>query len=155
MFEHVHNMEALLAKVARWLKEDGKLFVHHFCHRTDAYPFALEDEHNWMAQHFFTGGMMPHHGWLDHFRQDLHITHRWWVNGVHYQRTCDAWLQRMTSRREEVLPLLEATYGSETAELWYHRWRMFFMACAELFGLREGTEWGVGHYLLSPSTPTA
>ena len=152
MFEHVHNMSALLRKISKWLREDGKLFVHHFCHRTDAYPFDLEDDHNWMAKHFFTGGMMPHHGWLSHFDDDLVVEERWWVDGQHYERTCNAWLTNMTARRAEVLPILIATYGRSDAERWYHRWRMFFMACAELFGLNRGSEWGVGHYLLSPQT---
>ena len=54
----------------------------------------------------------------------------------------------MDSNREVILPVLEKTYGRREARRWFYRWRMFFMACAELFGFRNGEEWQVSHYLM-------
>ncbi len=148
MFEHMHNFEELLRRIATWLTPDGKLFVHTFCHRTHAYPFVVDDGTDWMARYFFTGGMMPNEMWLDYFNRDLRTEQRWWVPGGHYARTCNAWLERMTRHRRALLPVLSSTYGDAQAERWFQRWRMFFMACAELFALHDGNEWGVVHSLL-------
>ena len=46
-----------------------------------------------------------------------------------------------STRQCETLP-----HGQDRAVLWHQRWRMFWMACAELFGYRDGSEWLVGHY---------
>ena len=147
MFEHVRNHARLLHRIAGWLAPAGALFVHIFCHREGAYLFELDDGVDWMARHFFTGGMMPSFDWFDQFSQDLRIRQRWWVDGTHYQKTCNAWLANMDTRRAEVLESLVSTYGLKEVRLWYQRWRMFFMACAELFGINGGSEWAVGHYL--------
>ncbi len=150
MFEHMHNFQELLRRIRTWLAPQGKLFVHTFGHRTHAYPFLVDDGTDWMARYFFTGGMMPNEAWLDYFDGDLRTCQRWWVPGGHYERTCNAWLEQITHRHRELMPILAATYGREHANRWFQRWRMFFMACAELFGLCDGTEWGVVHSLLEP-----
>jgi cyclopropane-fatty-acyl-phospholipid synthase len=106
-----------------------------------------------MARHFFTGGTMPSDDLLERFPEDFQLDRRWKVSGLHYQKTCEAWLRRMDKRRHLVLPILAETYGMEQVERWWVRWRVFFMACAELFAFREGKEWFVGHYLLRPRNP--
>ena len=146
MFEHMRNYETLLGRIAGWLKPGGALFVHIFMHRTLMYPFETEGEDNWMGRHFFTGGLMPAADTLLWFQRDLRIDRRWVVDGTHYQRTANHWLQRQDSQREAVMAVLRQAYGDAGAALWYERWRMFWMACAEMFGLRGGQEWGVGHY---------
>ncbi len=146
MFEHVRNYEVLLRRIAGWLKPDGKLFVHIFVHRTVMYPFETEGGDNWMGRHFFTGGQMPAADTLFCFQQDLRLAKRWLVDGSHYQRTANHWLDRQDARREEVMTVLRSAYGAQ-ASLWFQRWRMFWMACAELFGYAGGSEWMVGHYL--------
>lgn len=151
MFEHMRNYELLLARIATWLQPAGKLFVHIFCHRQLAYPFETEGASNWMGRHFFTGGNMPSQSLLGHFNRDLSITRQWVWNGLHYQRTAEAWLQRLDTRREEVMPILAATYGAGHALRWFHRWRMFFLAVSELFGYALGSEWFVSHYLFEHS----
>ncbi len=148
MFEHVRNWEALLSRVSGWLEEDGSLFVHVFCHRRFAYPFETAGEQNWMGRHFFSGGQMPSTDLLSRFQRDLVLDEQWRVGGEHYQRTADAWLANLDESREDVLEILRSTHGAE-AHLWLQRWRMFFMACAELFGYEQGTEWEVGHYRMS------
>jgi cyclopropane-fatty-acyl-phospholipid synthase len=145
MFEHMRNYEALLGRIAGWLRPGGKLFVHIFVHRTLMYPFETEGEGNWMGRHFFTGGLMPSADTLLWFQRDLAIERRWLVDGTHYQRTAEQWLQRQDAQREAVLDVLGAAYGQH-ARLWFQRWRMFWMACAELFGYDGGREWMVAHY---------
>jgi cyclopropane-fatty-acyl-phospholipid synthase len=148
MFEHVRNHELLLARIARWLAPDGKLFVHHFCHRSHAYPYENRGPSDWMARHFFSGGMMPSEDWLSHFSHDLVVERRWRVPGTHYARTSEAWLENLDARRAAVLAILADTYGREDAKRWLHRWRLFFLACAELFACDGGTQWYVVHQLL-------
>ena len=145
MFEHVRNHELLLSRIAGWLEPTGKLFVHHFSHRDRSYPFETEGEDDWMGRQFFSGGMMPSDDLLLHCQRDLVVEEKWHVSGAHYQKTSDAWLARQDARREEVLSILAEIYGPEDARLWNQRWRLFFLACSELFGYRQGNEWWVTH----------
>ncbi len=146
MFEHMRNYRHLLANIARWLKPGGKLFVHIFAHRHLMYPFLTEGDDNWMGRYFFTGGLMPSADTLLHFQQDLAIEDRWLLPGTHYQRTANHWLENQDRNQREVLDVLAAAYGAENAERWAQRWRMFWMACAELFGYEGGRQWLVAHY---------
>ncbi len=146
MFEHMRNYDTLMTRIGGWLRVDGKLFVHIFCHRTLSYPFETDGDTNWMGRHFFTGGLMPSADTLLWFQRNLRIEQRWLVNGRHYQRTADHWLEAQDQHRDAVISILRETHG-DAADLWFQRWRMFWMACAELFGYADGTEWMVGHYL--------
>jgi cyclopropane-fatty-acyl-phospholipid synthase len=148
MFEHMRNWEELLGRVARWLNPDGRVFLHVFAHEKYAYPFEVRDESDWMSQYFFTGGMMPSHDLLDHLDVPFEVEERWAVSGQHYARTSEDWVRNLERRRAEVLPILAATYGADRAGTWFHRWRVFFLACAELFAFDEGREWIVSHQLL-------
>jgi cyclopropane-fatty-acyl-phospholipid synthase len=148
MFEHMRNYEALLAKVARWLEPGGKLFVHIFAHRRLAYPFEVRDGSDWMSRYFFTGGLMPSSDLLGEFQQDLRLRERWWVDGTHYERTANDWLEGMDAQKPAIMKVFAGAYGDEAA-LWFQRWRMFYMAVAELFGYRGGSEWGVAHHLFA------
>lgn len=144
MFEHMRNYATLLGRIGRWLKPGGKLFVHIFAHRTLMYPFDTDGDNDWMARHFFTGGLMPAADTLLWFQDDLRIDARWLVDGTHYQRTADHWLARQDANRDPVMAVLREAYGP-AARLWFQRWRLFWMACAELFGYAGGQEWGVAH----------
>lgn len=150
MFEHMRNYDLLLSKIRRWLRPDGRLFVHIFCHRKYAYPFESEGDQNWMGKYFFTGGIMPSDDLLARFARDMRVERQWRWNGRHYQKTADAWLAYLDSRRDKVMPILASAYGRANADRWLQRWRMFFMAVSELFGFADGQEWFVGHYLLMP-----
>jgi cyclopropane-fatty-acyl-phospholipid synthase len=150
MFEHVRNYERLLARIAGWLAPNGKLFVHHFAHREFAYPFETEGDDNWMGRHFFSGGCMPSDDLLLHFQRDLVVERKWRVSGLHYAQTAEAWLARLDREREALLPILAEVYGEDDAALWLRRWRLFFLACAELFGFRGGNEWWVTHLRFAP-----
>jgi len=152
MFEHMRNYAALLRRVRRWLREDGRLFVHIFCHREHAYPYEVDGRDDWMARHFFTGGTMPSLDLLHRFDRDLVVERRWEVSGTHYEKTARAWRENLETKRPEVVTVFRGAYGGD-AERWYHRWRLFFLACEELFGYRGGSEWLVGHYFLAPRLP--
>jgi cyclopropane-fatty-acyl-phospholipid synthase len=148
MFEHMRNYETLLGRIARWLRPGGKLFVHIFCHRELLYPFETQGDDNWMGRYFFTGGLMPSADTLLWFQDDLRIERQWRLSGTHYQRTANAWLANQDAHRDDVMRVLVDAYGDE-ANVWNQRWRMFWMACAELFGYRGGNEWMVAHYRFS------
>ncbi len=147
MFEHMRNHRELMRRIHGWLVPGGKLFVHIFCHRDAFYPFEVEGEENWMGRMFFTGGVMPSFDLLERSQDWYAVEGSWRVNGKHYSRSLEAWLDNADARRDEIIPLLAETYGRTDAEIWLQRWRMFFMACSELFRYRDGEEWFVGHYL--------
>ena len=146
MFEHMRNYGELFRRIGNWLDDDGRFFMHIFTHRTTPYEFVDRGPSDWMSRHFFSGGIMPSADLPLYFADDLTIESRWHWSGTHYAKTCNAWLALMDSRRDAVMPILESTYGQGEAERWWMRWRMFFMACAELFAYDDGQEWFVSHY---------
>ena len=148
MFEHMRNYHDLLKRISGWLKPEGKLFVHIFCHRMYAYLFETSSEDDWMAEHFFTGGIMPSEDIFSHFTDHLHVTSQWSVDGKHYAKTCEDWISHQDQNRQDVFNVLNQHLPADLATLQFYRWRIFFMACAELFRFSEGQEWKVGHYLL-------
>ncbi len=147
MFEHMRNYDLLLKKVAGFLKDDGKLFVHIFTHKEYAYKFEVIDETDWMSKYFFTGGIMPSDHLLLYFPEHINIEKHWRVSGTHYQKTSEAWLQNMDGHKTEIMEIMKRVYGAEQAVKWWVYWRIFFMACAELWGYNNGDEWIVSHYL--------
>jgi cyclopropane-fatty-acyl-phospholipid synthase len=147
MFEHMRNYGELMRRIASWSKPNALLFVHIFSHIRFAYPFTVRDSSDWMAQHFFTGGLMPSDDLLLNFQDQFHIREHWRVSGVHYQKSAEAWLARLDRNRDEIIALFAEVYGKDQATSWLVRWRVFFMACAELFGFAGGQEWMVSHYL--------
>lgn len=147
MFEHMRNYQALLARISTWLKSGGKLFVHIFCHARYAYFFETEGTGNWMGKYFFTGGIMPSDHLLLYFQDHVVLEDHWRVSGVHYQKTAEAWLGNLDKNQNLAMAALQAAYGTLEAKRWLQRWRIFFMACAELWGFHGGREWWVSHYL--------
>ena len=150
MFEHVRNYDLLLERIENWLKPEGRLFVHHFCHRRFLYPFEVDGATDWMARHFFSGGLMPSADLLQQFPNRFTIEAQWVWNGTYYRHTAEAWLKNLDVRREEVLTVLKSQYGDRDAHRWLQRWRMFFLAVSELFGFNSGNEWFVTHCRLKP-----
>ena len=150
MFEHMSNWRDLLSRIRTWLDPDGRLFVHVFSHRHSPYRFDHRDDADWIAQHFFTGGIMPSHGLIGKFPDCFTIERDWRWNGMHYARTARDWLARFDANGARIDAILRDVYGKD-AVLWRRRWRMFYLATEGLFGHADGTEWGVSHYLLRPA----
>ena len=155
MFEHMRNYELLLERVSNWLTPAGKAFVHVFCHRDTPYLFETEGANNWMGRHFFTGGQMPSEGLFSHFAEHLQIERQWRVSGLHYWKTCEAWLKNADRNRAAILERFQRDLTPRDAKIRFQRWRIFFMACAELFRYRGGNEWFVAHYLFSNAAKSA
>ncbi|EIC20093.1 methyltransferase, cyclopropane fatty acid synthase [Thiorhodovibrio frisius] len=174
MFEHMRNWFALFERLHGWLLPGGRFLMHIFCHRAHPYPYEEQGGDDWMTRFFFAGGIMPHDALPLQFQQHLRLLDHWRWDGRHYERTLNAWLARMDENRGQVMPILEQTYGGDPASenlpsenlpsknpapaaaLWWMRWRLFLMACAELFGFRAGQEWWVGHYLFErPASESA
>lgn len=149
-FEHLRNYAELFRRIRSWLKPDGALFTHVFCHKDYAYPFEAEGESNWMGRHFFTGGIMPSEDLFSRFDDDLVVAQRWRVNGRHYARTSRLWLENLDANRAAAERVLADGLGQAGARRQAERWRMFFMACEELFAWDRGEEWFVTHQLLRP-----
>jgi len=157
MFEHMKNYEVLLERVASWMKADAKLFVHIFTHKDMPYHFLVRNESDWMAKYFFTGGTMPSDDLLLYFQKDLKIENHWIVNGTHYGKTSEDWLKILDKNAAYAKRVFAETYGKANAVMWYVRWRLFYLACAELWSYDNGEEWFVSHYLFSkpPLQPQA
>ena len=147
MFEHMRNYPELFRRIDGWLQPEGKFFLHIFTHRSTPYEYIDKGPSDWMTRHFFSGGIMPSADLPLRTSAPLEIDRQWAWNGMHYAKTCRAWLQQLDDRKNAVMPILAETYGDEDAGRWFMRWRMFFMACEELFRFRGGNEWYVSHYL--------
>jgi cyclopropane-fatty-acyl-phospholipid synthase len=152
MFEHMRNYKKLMKLVADVLKPEGKLFVHIFTHKEFAYKFEVIDETDWMSKYFFTGGIMPSDDLLLYFNEALSIENHWHVSGLHYSKTSEAWLKNMDAHKKEIMPLFKQTYGDDQALKWWVYWRIFYLACAELWAFNNGDEWIVSHYLFNKKT---
>jgi cyclopropane-fatty-acyl-phospholipid synthase len=149
MLEHVNNHAELTTRIARWLRPDGRLFVHIFSHRDTGWAFDADASDDWMGRYFFSGGVMPSDDLLPTVATDLRLLDHWRHSGRHYERTLNAWLARLDGHRDQVLPILVDTYGTAEASAWFYRWRLFFMASAQLWGARRGDEFLVSHYLFA------
>ncbi|KAI5826506.1 S-adenosyl-L-methionine-dependent methyltransferase, partial [Schizophyllum commune Tattone D] len=164
MFEHMKNYEALLAKVSSWMRpsvqegdglagtdeDPSLLFIHIFCHRDT--PYHFEEGDGWMAKNFFSGGTMPSHDLFLYFQTYITLERSWYLPGTHYARTLEDWLKLQDSKKREGLAALRraaVAQGRDPIEgdKTFNRFRVFYMACAELFAMDDGQRWGVGHYL--------
>jgi cyclopropane-fatty-acyl-phospholipid synthase len=154
MFEHMSNWPVLLRRVAGWLRPDGRLFLHVFTHRDTPYRFDMNDKEDWIAQHFFTGGIMPSHGLVRRFPDIFEVEAEWRWSGEHYRRTAMDWLANFDRHAGEIDGILRGVYGADVA-MWKRRWRVFFLATAGLFGDSGGSVWGVSHYRLKPASTAA
>ena len=149
MFEHMANWQPLLARIRTWLKPQGRLFLHIFTHPSRPVRYEQGDG-NWMAEHFFTGGIMPTAGLIRQFPDLFTVEWEWRWDGSHYERTANQWLENFDANRAAIDPILQRVYGND-ARLWRNRWRMFLLATAESFGWDRGQVWGVHHYRLAPA----
>ncbi|MDE2303011.1 MAG: class I SAM-dependent methyltransferase [Sphingomonadales bacterium] len=150
MFEHMANWQALFARARGWLTPEGRMFLHVFSHRCQPYRFDSSDRADWIAQHFFTGGIMPSHALAAQFPESFTIAREWRWNGRHYAQTARDWLRNFDANEARIMPILDEVYA-EQARLWHRRWRLFYLATEGLFGHAGGEEWGVSHYLLKPA----
>lgn len=150
MFEHMLNWRVLLERVRSWLKDDGRFFMHVFTHSQAPYRFDHHDKADWIAQHFFTGGIMPSHDFIREFADIVTVEQDWRWSGTHYRDTARLWLQNFDDNADAIRTIMTDVYGKDAA-LWQRRWRLFFLATEGLFGYGGGNIWGVSHYRLKPA----
>lgn len=147
MFEHMRNYQVLMNRISHWLKPHGKFFMHIFCHKSTPYIFEVKDVSDWMSKYFFTGGIMPSDELPLYFQEDLRLLRHWRWSGQHYEKTANSWLANIDRHKKVILELFRLTYGAGQEKIWFSRWRIFFMACAQMFGYEHGEQWWVSHYL--------
>ena len=147
MIEHMRNHRMLFSNIKSWLKPGGNFMMHIFVHKSQPYLFEVKDDDDWMSKYFFSGGMMPSDDLPSFFQDNLTLKNKWQWSGEHYEKTANAWLKRQDKNHEKALTVLEKIYGKADSVKWLNRWRIFFMACAELWGYKGGQEWFVSHYL--------
>jgi cyclopropane-fatty-acyl-phospholipid synthase len=150
MFEHMSNWRPLLDRIRTCLDPEGRLFMHVFSHRTAPYRFATENRADWIAQHFFTGGIMPSHTLIRQFADCFAMDAEWRWDGTHYRRTAEDWLKNFDANGDAIMELFRTVYGAD-ARIWHRRWRLFFLATMGLFGHNGGRDWGVSQYRLAPT----
>jgi len=150
MFEHMANWPALFCRAHGWLKPDGRMFLHVFAHDHASYRYETSDKSDWIAQHFFTGGLMPSRHLARECAKDFTVEDEWRWSGMEYKRTALQWLENFDAHRLQIDAILARVYGPSNVALWRRRWRMFFLATAEMFGHADGNIWGVSHYRLKP-----
>ena len=148
MFEHLSNYKLLFEKLQNWLKNDGAIFIHVFGHKKFAYQFVNKDVTDWMSRNFFTGGVMPSERLFSYFENQLFIVNQWRVPGIHYMKTANEWVVNMRKNKNKILEILSQDYPENSPILKYNAWKIFFLACAELFGFNKGNDWMVFHYLM-------
>lgn len=147
MFEHMRNWRELLRRIAGWLDDDGRLFVHVFSHRNLAYAFRG----TWAAERFFTAGLMPSHDLLPHFQEHLLLEDAWTLPGTHYAYTLQAWLYRLDANSRRALAVLqESGMNRSQARAMLAQWRLFLISTRQMWGARHGKAWQVSHYRLRP-----
>ena len=151
MFEHTKNSKKLMNSINKWLNSDGLFFMHVFAHKDNPYYFDTEQKNAWMAKYFFTGGMMPNHNLFKDLNSDLNYQKSWMLSGTHYEKTSNAWLEKMDLNKRKILELFKKKNSNSMAKKKFHFWRLFFIACAEIFGYDEGGEWVVSHHLFKKS----
>ena len=146
MFEHMRNYKNLLQRLSNLMTDDGLLFVHIFCNRQSAYFYEIKNQWDWMTKYFFTGGIMPSKDIFEFFDEDLTVAESWEINGKHYSKTSKSWLKNIDKNSKIVKQILNQHYDEKN--IWFNRWRIFFLACEEFFKINDGKEWFVSHYLL-------
>ena len=151
MFEHTKNTKKLMNLINDWLNPNGLFFMHVFAHKENPYYFDRDQKNAWMAKYFFTGGMMPNHNLFKDLKSNLEYQKSWMLSGEHYEKTSNAWLDKMDQNKKEILSLFERSNSSSIAKRKFHFWRLFYIACAEIFGYDNGNEWVVSHHLFKKS----
>jgi len=149
MFEHMKNYDRLFEKVSKWLKpETGLLFIHVFCHRNYPYQFKVKSSNNadWMAKNYFTGGSMPSYDTFLFFQRNLRIQNTWMMNGTHYSKTLEAWLQLMKDKESEISKIFAKEYGQNEVQKQLNNWKLFYIMSSEAFAYNKGNDWCVAHY---------
>jgi len=149
LLQHMKNYETLMARVSSWLKPHGLLFIQVLCHCKFAYEFATKNNSDteWMARNFFTGGTMPSSDLFLYFQKDVYAIDHWQVNGKHYTKTLDAWLEKLYDNLDKVKAVLAASYGDNNVDKHLFNWRMFLLYCSEVFGCNDGNDWLLSHML--------
>lgn len=151
MFEHTKNSKILMDSINKWLAPSGLFFMHVFAHKYNPYYFDTEQKNAWMAKYFFTGGMMPNHDLFKDLESDLNYQKSWMLSGTHYEKTSNAWLDKMDSNKTKILELFRRNNSNSVAKKKFYFWRLFFIACAEIFGYNGGSEWIISHHLFKKS----
>ncbi|KAL3136650.1 hypothetical protein ABBQ38_005891 [Trebouxia sp. C0009 RCD-2024] len=131
-----------LQRASTWLKSDGIVFIQTPCHHQQSQVSQGATE----GMQLSPDTALPPFCFLSTLQGDLKLQQQWYVNGLNYSRTLDAWLARHNDSKSAIMRCLEEQVGRRQMRSCFARCTLGLLAESVLFGHAQGTVWGVGHY---------
>jgi cyclopropane-fatty-acyl-phospholipid synthase len=139
LFEHIGNLTKAFAKLASFLKNDGRVFIHII---TTSLPNNITTP--FLDKYIFPNARAWSYDIIPTINKDLKTTNRWYLNGINYSKTLRSWLRNFDQSQAKIKNL---NYGMSYAKF-RRLWRLYLLWCIALFDGCNGEILGNGQYLL-------